>query len=132
LLTWRAWTTYDGWRSRCPRPPEDTDRRGLASWRVKDKLFVWERPLGKSLGDAAPDGVILGARVPDEGAKHALIAAEPGVYFTTPHFNGHPAVLVRVGEIADDVLEELVVKAWIHRAPPKVAAAYIAEGKTGG
>ena len=119
-----------------PETREDTDRRGLASWRVKDKLFVWERPLGssdlKALGDAAPDGVILGARVPDEGAKHALIAAEPGIYFTTPHFNGYPAVLVRVGEIADDEREELVVEAWRNRAPPKVAAAYIAEGNTGG
>jgi hypothetical protein len=53
---------------------------------------VWERPLHKAdfaaLGDEAPDGDILGARVPDEGVKFALIADEPDVYFTTPHFGG--------------------------------------------
>ena len=46
---------------------EERVSRGLAQWRVKDKLFVWERPLRRSdleaLGDAAPDGPILGARV---------------------------------------------------------------------
>ena len=54
---------------------------GQMSWRVKDKLFVWERPLRKSdlkaLGDAAPIGEILGARVEHEGAKLALIESDP-------------------------------------------------------
>jgi len=63
---------------------------------VKDKGFVWERaaaPKGDldALGDWAPDGPILGARVPDVGAKEALIADDPDVYFTTPHFDGYPA-----------------------------------------
>jgi hypothetical protein len=102
---------------------------GTAAWKVKDKLFVWERPLRKSdllaLGDAAPDGEILGARVPDEGAKHALIAAEPDIYFTTPHFTGYPAVLVRLAEISLADLEELIVEAWLDRAPARVAKAYL-------
>jgi hypothetical protein len=112
-----------------PESREDTGRDGLAFWRVKDKLFVWERPLRasdlKALGEAAPDGIILGARVPDEGAKHALIATAPAVYFTTPHFNGYPAVLVRLGEIAIDELAELIVEAWLDRAPARIAKAYL-------
>ena len=51
-------------------------------WRVRKKLMVWDRPLRKAdreaLGDEAPDGDILGARVADEGVKFALIADEPG------------------------------------------------------
>jgi hypothetical protein len=114
-----------------PETSEDTGRDGLARWRVKDKLFVWERPLNKSdvkaIGHAGPAGVILGARVPDEGAKQALIAAEPGVFFTIPHFNGYLAVLVCLDVIKVGELEELVVEAWLDRAPPKIAAAYLAE-----
>ena len=60
---------------------------GLRSWRVKEKAFVWERPLRNKdlaeLGDTAPAGPVLVAYVPDEGAKAALLASEPDVYFTT-------------------------------------------------
>ncbi len=104
---------------------------GLRSWRVKDKLFVWERPLRKSdlraLGDRAPDGPILGARVEHLGAKEALLADDPSVYFTIPHFDGYSAVLVLLERIGLDELNELIVEAWLCRAPKKLAAAYIAE-----
>jgi hypothetical protein len=112
-----------------PETSEDAGRHGLWSWRVKTKLFVWERPLGKgdraALGAAAPDGTILGARVPDEGAKFALVASDPDVYFTIPHFNGYPAVLIKLDNIEVPELEEVVVEAWLLRAPPKVAKAYL-------
>jgi len=78
--------------------PEANERisRERRQWRVRDKLFVWERPLRQSdlraLGDAAPDGRILGARVEHLIAKEALLADEPTVFFTTPHFDGYPAV----------------------------------------
>jgi hypothetical protein len=114
-----------------PEATEIQRRDGLTQWKVKDKLFVWERPLRSSdlaaLGDDAPEGVILGARVPDEGAKRALIATDPGVYFTTPHFDGYPAILVRLDEIGLQELEELVVEAWVHRAPPKLVSSYLGE-----
>jgi hypothetical protein len=103
--------------------------RGLPQWRVKDKLFVWDRPLRKSdlaaLGAAAPDGPILGARVEHVGAKEALIADDPGVFFTTPHFDGYPAILVRLQEIAVEDLHEVIVEAWLVRAPKRLADAYL-------
>jgi hypothetical protein len=104
---------------------------GLRSWRVRDKLFVWERPLRKSdlraLGDRAPEGPILGARVEHLGAKEALVADDPSVYFTIPHFDGYPAVLVLLERIGLEELRELIVEAWLCRAPKRLAAAYIAE-----
>ncbi len=112
-----------------PETEEHTSREGHAHWRVRDKLFVWERPLRgsdlKALGDAAPGGVILGARVPDEGAKHALVAAQPEYFFTTPHFNGYPAVLITLDLIPPAELEEVIVEAWLNRAPTKLAKAYL-------
>jgi hypothetical protein len=110
---------------------QEEERRGQLFWTIKGKLFVWERPLRKSdlkaLGDAAPEGPILGARVEHLVAKDALIADNPGVYFTTPHFNGYPAVLVLLEKIAPDELEEVIVEAWLARAPKRLAEAYIAE-----
>jgi hypothetical protein len=96
---------------------------------VKDKLFVWERPLRqsdlKALGDSAPDGPILGARVEHEIAKQALIADDPNVFFTTPHFDGYPAILVQLEKIDVKTLEEVVVEAWLCRAPKRAAQAYV-------
>ena len=107
------------------------DRRGQAFWRVRDKNFVWERPLRKSdleaLGKDAPDGPILGARVEHLIAKEALIADNPGAFFTTPHFDGYPAVLIRLGQIGLDGLEEVVVEAWLARAPKRLARQYLDE-----
>jgi hypothetical protein len=102
--------------------------RGHRQWRVKEKLFVWERPLRRSdleaLGDAAPDGPILGVRVEHLGAKEALLADESGVFFTTPHFNGYPAVLVRLDMLGVGELEELTLDAWLARAPKKLVKEY--------
>lgn len=104
---------------------------GSLMWRVRGKGFVWERPLGKkdreALGAAAPDGEILGVRVPDEGVKHALIADDPSVYFTIPHFNGYPAVLVRLDVVGVEELTEIITEAWLDRAPKRLAAAYLLE-----
>ena len=103
--------------------------RDLRRWLVKDKGFVWERPLRRSdleaLGDAAPDGPILGARVEHLVAKEALLADDPSVYFTTPHFDGYPAVLVRLEEIGGEDLEELIVEAWLARAPKRLVKEYL-------
>jgi hypothetical protein len=116
-----------------PQTSELTSR-GHAFWRVRDKGFVWERPLRAAdlhaLGDAAPSGPILGVRVEHLGAKEALLSDDPAVYFTTPHFDGYPAVLVQLERIDTAELEELVIEAWLSRAPKKLAQAYL-ESHTG-
>ncbi len=111
--------------------PETSERlrdHRLAFWEVRGKGFVWERPLRPAdllaLGDAAPTGPILGARVEHLGAKEALLADDPGVFFTTPHFDGYAAVLVRLERIAVDELEELIIEAWLARAPKRLAKEY--------
>jgi hypothetical protein len=125
--------TWDDVRRAALELPEVTEEssRGLASWRVKNKLFVWERPLRnadmEALGAAAPEGEILGARVPDVGVKEALIADQPDVYFTTPHFDGYPAVLCQLERITVADLAELIVEAWLDRAPKRLAQSYLAE-----
>jgi hypothetical protein len=113
--------------------PEATERtsRDMRQWRVKDKLFVWERPLRRSdleaLGAEAPTGPILGARVEHEMAKQALIADDPSVFFTTPHFDGYPAILVQLDRIGDEDLNEVIVEAWLARAPKRLVKAYLEE-----
>lgn len=107
-----------------PEVTEVISRQGLRGWRVKDKPFAWERPLRKAdyeaLGDTAPDGPILGLRVPDLVAKEALLAEETDFCFTTPHFDGYPTILVLLDAIPLDDLEELLVEAWATRAPKRL------------
>ena len=123
--------TWDDVRRLALGMPEATEveSRGCTQWRVKDKLFVWERPLRRSdlaaLGDAAPDGPILGARVEHLVAKDAMLADDPDVFFTTPHFDGYPAVLVRLDRIALEDLDEVVVEAWLARAPKRLVQGYL-------
>jgi hypothetical protein len=111
--------------------PETSEQRsrGLASWRVREKGFVWERPLRaadlRALGADAPQGPILGARVEHLVAKDALLADDPGVFFTTPHFDGYPAVLVQLEKIGIEDLEEVIVEAWLARAPTRLAKEYL-------
>ncbi|WP_116951697.1 MmcQ/YjbR family DNA-binding protein [Jiangella endophytica] len=128
-----SWDDVSRIATALPESTEQTGRDGLRSWRVRDKSFVWERPLRKgdiaALGDAAPAGPILGAWVPDLGAKEAILADDPEVFFTTPHFDGYSAVLVRLERIDEPELVELVVEAWLDRAPKKVAQAYLDDAR---
>jgi hypothetical protein len=111
--------------------PETSEevKRDLRAWLVKGKFFVWERPLRRSdraaLGDRAPEGPILGARVEHLVAKEALLADESGVFFTIPHFDGYSAILVRLEPIGLDELSEVIVEAWLARAPKRLAKAYL-------
>jgi hypothetical protein len=123
--------TWDDVRRIALALPETNERpsRGSAFWRVRDKGFVWDRPLRQTdlreLGDSAPDGPILGARVEHLGAKEALLADDPEVYFTISHLDGYPAVLVRLERIGPEELEELIVEAWLCRAPRRLAQQYL-------
>src|SRR6476619_4102743 len=115
--------------------PETSERlrRDMRQWWVREKMFVWERPLRRGeveeLGGRAPDGPILGARVEHVWAKEVLIADDPRVFFTTSHFEGYPAVLVRLDHISAADLEEVVTEAWLVRAPKRVANAFLEKSR---
>jgi hypothetical protein len=110
--------------------PETSERDsgGNLQWRVKDNLFVWERPLRQAdlqaLGAQAPKGPVLGVRVEDLGEKEALLAEDPRVFFTTPHFNGYAAVLVQLERISVAQLTPVIAEAWLARAPARLARQY--------
>ncbi len=111
-----------------------TDEQSPHEWRVGKKLIAWERPLRTSdrealaaLGVEAPEGDILAVRVADEGVKFALIADEPDLYFTTPHFDGYPAVLVKLAEIDKLGLRELIIEAWLTQAPRRLVQEFLGE-----
>jgi hypothetical protein len=79
---------------------------------------------GERLGD------VLMFRVEDLGVKELMLADDRGVFFTTRHFDGYPAVLVRIPDLVGidrDELRDLVVEAWLTRAPKRVAKAWLAE-----
>ncbi len=115
---------------------DESTSYGNRDWKVRKKTFAWDRPLrpkevehlgGFEPEGAAPSGEILAVRVADEEAKQALISSEPEIYFTTSHFYGYPAVLIRLERIGPAELEEVVVEAWLARAPKRVSAAYLGE-----
>ncbi|MGO1410316.1 MULTISPECIES: MmcQ/YjbR family DNA-binding protein [unclassified Microbacterium] len=108
---------------------------GNRMWRVHDRGFAWERPLNRTdhgaLGDAAPNGEIAAARVEHDIAKQAMVSSEPERFFTIPHFDGYAAVLIRLEAIDVDRLREVVVDAWLDRAPKRLASAYLEENPPG-
>lgn len=108
-------------------PEVEADGR---SWRIRGKALAWERPLRKAdhaaLGAHAPTGPILGIRTVDLAAKEELLAAWPDVLFTTPHFDGYPAVLARLEPLDPELLRALLEQVWLVRAPKKLVRAYVA------
>jgi hypothetical protein len=98
---------------------------GRREWRVKGRLLAWERPLRRAdraaLGASAPTGPILAVYAPLD-VKEILLASRPDVYFTTPHFDGWPAILVRLPAIRVNALRDRLRQAWLERAPKKLIA----------
>jgi hypothetical protein len=101
--------------------PETTERPsyGTPAFRVKDRPFARLHQDGRSL-------VVWCAHLAE---KESLIDSDPEVFFTTPHYDGHPLVLVRVSAIGPEQLEALLTDAWYVRAPARVRAA---AGSAGG
>jgi hypothetical protein len=92
---------------------------GMPGFRVKDKLFARIREEG--------DVIVVWVESVEE--KEALIAADPDVFFTLPHYDGYAMVLVRMAAVEEDELTELLTDAWRLRAPKRVREAFeAAEG----
>jgi hypothetical protein len=117
-----------------PGATEATSYDGCPAWKVGGKLFVWERPLRgrdrQDLGDATPEGDLLGVRTADLDAKDAVLAEVPAA-LTIPHLDGYPAVLVQLDRIDGADLADLVEQAWLARAPERAARAYLDGDRTG-
>lgn len=115
--------------AKLPGTEETSSATGLRWWTVKKKTIAWERPLRKSdlaaLGARAPKGTILGVWLPDHMMKASLLSANPDVFFTTPHFDGHPSVLIPLARIDAASLRAVLVDAWLGRAPKRLAAEYL-------
>lgn len=96
--------------------PQTTEKPsyGTPGFRVKDKLFARIRE----------EGDVLVVWCADEGEKYALVASEPKKFFTTPHYDGYPMVLVHFTTIDLDELTELLTESWRQRAPRRLVAAF--------
>jgi hypothetical protein len=116
-----------------PLATKEVSDDGRPAYFVHGKLFCFHR-------SRRPDAIdphtrerlhdVLMFRVEDLGVKELLLADDRGVFFTTPHFNGYPAVLLRIPDLARldrDELRDLVAEAWLTRAQKRVAKAWLEE-----
>jgi hypothetical protein len=119
-----------------PQTAKELSEDGRPSYLVHGKMYCFHR-------SRRPDAVdertserladVLMFRVADLGVKELLLADDRGVFFTTPHFDGYPAVLMRIPDLArvdHEELYDLVVEAWLTRAQKRVANAWLAEHGT--
>jgi hypothetical protein len=105
------------------------ERHGNLAWRIGEKVFAWERPFSKAdikrfNDETPPDGPILAVRVGDLGEKEAVLAAHPEAFFTIPHFDGYPAILIQLTKVSPAALTEAITDGWLACAPPKLAGQY--------
>ena len=116
-----------------PQTTKEVSDDGRPSYRVHGKLFCCQRgrradALDPETGERLDD--VLMFRVADLDVKDLLLGDDRGIYFTTPHFDGYPAVLVRIPQLPRlnrDELGDLVAEAWLTRAQKRVAKAWLAE-----
>jgi hypothetical protein len=116
-----------------PQTTKEVSDDGRPAYRVRGKLFCCRRgrrkdALDPETGEPLDDVVMF--RVPDLDVRELLLADDRGVYFTTPHFDGYPAVLLRIPQLERvdrDELRDLLAEAWLTRAPKRVAEAWLAE-----
>lgn len=114
--------------------PEATKEvtEGRPTYKVHDKMFCFHRRRRKDAvdpetGEQLED--VLAFRVADLGVKEMLVADSRGIYFTTPHWNGYSAVLVRIRDLERldrDELRDLVEEAWLTRAQKRLAKTWLA------
>lgn len=100
------------------------------SYSVRGKSFAWtymERVHPKRARVPRPD--VLAVRVDGQVEKQALLESDPATYFTTDHYNGYPAVLVRLPEVDADELSELLTDGWRVQAPRSLVKEFDARGR---
>jgi hypothetical protein len=116
-----------------PQTTKDVSDDGRPSYFVHGKLFCCHRSRRRDAIDqrtGEPLDDVLMFRVTDLGVKDLLLADDRGVFFTTPHFDGYPAVLLRIRDLHRldrDELRDLVVEAWLTRAQKRVAKVWLEE-----
>jgi hypothetical protein len=116
-----------------PQATKEVSEDGRPSYLVHGKMFCFHRSrrpdaVNPETGERMDD--VLMFRVPDLDVKELILADDRGVYFTTPHFNGYPAVLMRIPDLARidrDELYDMVAEAWLTRAQKRVAKAWLEE-----
>jgi len=117
--------------------PEATKeiRDAQPTYLVHGKMFCFHRrrrkdALDPETGEQLDDVLVF--RVADLGVKEMLLADARGIYFTTPHWNGYAAVLVRIRDLERldrDELRDLVEEAWLTRAQKRLAKAWLATAR---
>ena len=115
-----------------PQTTKELSDDGRPSYHVHGKLYCFQRgrrpdAVDADTGERMAD--VLMFRVADLDVKELLLSDDRGVYFTTPHFRGYPAVLMRIPDLAridDDELRDLVAEAWLTRAQKRLARAWLA------
>lgn len=90
-----------------PGTTEQESYGGRPSWRTKPRMFTWVRE--------DPEALVVWVESVEE--RDALIAAEPAKFFTTPHYDGQPIVLVRLDAVELDEATELITESYRLRAP---------------
>jgi hypothetical protein len=113
-----------------PQVEKELSDDGRPAWKVHGKVFCFHRGRRPDALDANGERLddVLMFRVPDLDVKELLLSDARGIYFTTPHFDGYPAVLVRIPDLARldrDELRDLVEEAWLTRAQKRVAKAWL-------
>jgi hypothetical protein len=116
-----------------PQTTKEVSEDGRPSYLVHGKRFCLQRSrrpdaMDPETGERLDD--VLMFRVEDLDVKELILADDRSIYFTTPHFNGYPAVLVRIPDLAKldrEELFDLVAEAWLTRAQKRVAKAWLAE-----
>lgn len=116
-----------------PLTTKEVSDEGRPSYSVHGKLFCFHRgrrpdAIDSKSGERLDD--VLMFRVADLGVKELLLADDRGVFFTTPHFDGYAAVLLRIPNLArldQEELGDLVIEAWLTRAQKRVAKAWLEE-----
>ena len=109
-----------------------TGTQGNPVYQVGGRSFVFFRnprpdAVDPETGERYDDVIVFW--VPSESEKQALISDPATPFFTTPHFDGHPSVLVRagrIGELSREELVEVVQDAWLAQASPRRRAAWLA------